>query len=86
MLLLCMLVVASGEAEARGGRYGGRSIGPGTGSNPRSYSIRPHSRRDGTSVTPHRRSTPNRGWRDNWSTKGNVNPYTGRKGSRLHSR
>jgi hypothetical protein len=77
------LVVSSGEAEARGGRFGGWSIGPGTGSNPRSYSVRPYVRRDGTSVAPHRRSMPNHTTQDNWSTKGNVTPYTGKRGSRL---
>jgi hypothetical protein len=43
-------------------------------------------RRDGTFVAPHRRSVPNGTTRDNWSTKGNVNPYTGKKGSRLQPR
>jgi hypothetical protein len=86
---LCGAIVAFvmaatvGDAEARGGWSGGRSVGPGFGSNPRSYSVRPYIRRDGSYVSPHRRSTPNREWRDNWSTKPNVNPYTGKGGSRL---
>lgn len=28
----------------------------------------------------HYRTSPNRTKSDNWSTKGNVNPYTGKKG------
>lgn len=86
---LCGLAVASvlftltGEVEARGGRFGGRSIGPGFGSNPRSHAVRPHIRRDGRFVPPHRRSNPNREWRDNWSTNPNMNPYTGKDGSRI---
>ena len=39
-------------------------------------------RGDGTYVQPHYRSAPNRNPYDNWSTKGNVNPYTGKKGYR----
>lgn len=38
-------------------------------------------RRDGTYVPPHYRSTPNSTKIDNYSTKGNVNPYTGERGS-----
>lgn len=34
----------------------------------------------GTYVAPHYRSSPNRSRYDNWSTKGNYNPYTGKKG------
>jgi hypothetical protein len=38
-------------------------------------------RRDGTYVRPHVRSSPN-GYRyDNWSTGGNINPYTGTRGT-----
>jgi hypothetical protein len=88
--LLCGLGVAlvllafSGEVEARGGGFRGRSFGPGLGSNPRSHTVRPYTRRDGLFVPPHSQSNPNKEWRDNWSTKPNVNPYTGREGSRIN--
>jgi hypothetical protein len=36
----------------------------------------------GTYVMPHYRSSPNRSVFDNWSTKGNLNPYTGKWGTR----
>lgn len=39
-------------------------------------------RNDGTYVQPHYRSSPNSSEYDNWSTKGNVNPYTGQVGTR----
>ncbi len=39
-------------------------------------------RKDGTYVTPHKRSSPNGTNRDNYSTSGNKNPYTGSAGSR----
>ena len=35
----------------------------------------------GTYVAPHYRSSPNSTKYDNYSTKGNYNPYTGKKGS-----
>lgn len=44
--------------------------------------VRGYTRRDGTYVAPHYRSSPNSTKMDNWSTRGNVNPYTGREGTR----
>lgn len=38
-------------------------------------------RKDGTYVQPHYRSDPNSNTYDNWSTKGNTNPYTGKEGT-----
>jgi hypothetical protein len=40
-----------------------------------------HYRRDGTYVPPHHRTNPNGSLSDNWSTRGNSNPYTGEKGT-----
>lgn len=37
-------------------------------------------RKNGTYVQPHIRTTPNSSYFDNYSTKGNVNPYTGQTG------
>lgn len=34
----------------------------------------------GSYIQPHYRSSPNRSRYDNYSTKGNYNPYTGKKG------
>ena len=34
------------------------------------------------SVKSHARSAPNKTKKDNWSTIGNVNPYTGKKGTK----
>ena len=38
--------------------------------------------KNGTYVAPHYRSRPNSSTYDNYSTKGNVNPYTGKVGTR----
>lgn len=43
--------------------------------------VRGYTRRDGTYVQPHYRSSPNRSTLDNYSTRGNSNPYTGERGS-----
>lgn len=39
-----------------------------------------YTRSDGTYVQGHWRSSPNGTTLDNYSTRGNVNPYTGQKG------
>lgn len=41
-----------------------------------------YARKDGTYVAPHYRSSPNNTTADNYSTRGNVNPYTGVVGTR----
>lgn len=43
--------------------------------------VRGYTRKDGTYVQPHYRSSPNSSVYDNYSTKGNVNPYTGKAGT-----
>jgi len=44
--------------------------------------VRGYNRRDGTYVAPHYRSQQDSIKSNNWSYKGNVNPYTGKRGSR----
>lgn len=44
--------------------------------------VRGYTRSDGTYVAPHYRSSPNSTRNDNWTTRGNVNPYTGEPGTR----
>lgn len=44
-------------------------------------SVKGYVRKDGTYVAPHVRSSPNSSKLDNYSTKGNVNPYNGRTGT-----
>ena len=39
---------------------------------------------NGTVVEGHYRSDKNNTVIDNWSTKGNINPYTGQKGTRTY--
>jgi hypothetical protein len=44
--------------------------------------VRGYTKKDGTYVAPHMRSSPNSTTLDNYSTKGNVNPYTGEPGTK----
>ncbi len=44
--------------------------------------VKGYYRKNGTYVAPHYRSSPNGNKYDNWSTKGNVNPHTGKHGSK----
>ncbi len=55
--------------------------GSSSGSSGDTY-VRGYTRSDGTYVAPHYRSNPNSTQADNWSTIGNVNPYTGKKGTK----
>jgi hypothetical protein len=54
----------------------------GTGSGGGSHSVKGHIKKDGTYVQPHHATNPNHTQRDNWSSKPNVNPYTGKPGTK----
>ena len=58
-------LLASGAVLAKGG----------------SHSVKGHVAKDGTYVAPHQRTNPNATKVDNWSSKPNVNPYTGKAGT-----
>ena len=44
--------------------------------------VRDHYRKNGSYVQPHYRTNSNNTRLDNYSTRGNVNPYNGRAGAR----
>jgi hypothetical protein len=44
--------------------------------------VRSHTRRDGTYVPGHQRTNPDWSKGNNWSSRGNVNPYTGKPGTK----
>jgi hypothetical protein len=67
LLLLLLLDVSQAFSGGRGG----------------SVSVRGYTRKDGTYVQPHYRSAPDGSFSNNWSTKGNTNPYTGKEGTRV---
>jgi hypothetical protein len=48
-----------------------------------SVHVQGHTTKDGKYVPPHERSKPDGNFSNNWSTKGNVNPFTGKEGTRV---
>lgn len=44
--------------------------------------VKGYFKKNGTYVAPYFRSDPNRTKLDNWSTKGNINPYTRKRGTK----
>lgn len=85
MLLPTVLVVvvcsflAMPDANARSSKS---AYGPGTGGASASAGVRGHVTKKGVYVPPHRRTTPDKSINNNWSTKPNRNPYTGKEGSK----
>jgi monoamine oxidase len=63
-------LIFSTAVEARGSSGG------------RSHTVKGYTKKDGSYVAPHHRTNPNGSKSDNWSKKGNVNPYTGKKGTK----
>ena len=54
----------------------------GTGSNSNSHYSSGYTTQSGTTVQPHYQTNSNNTQLDNYSTRGNVNPYTGAVGTR----
>lgn len=47
-----------------------------------SHAVRGHVTKQGTYVPPHRATNADSTKANNWSQKGNVNPYTGKEGTK----
>ena len=63
-----------------GRRSSGYSYG--TGSNLSTSSNKGYIKKSGNYVQPHFKSKPNKTELDNWSTRGNSNPWTGKEGTK----
>lgn len=50
--------------------------------NSSSHAVDPYVTKNGTYVAAHRATNPNKTTTDNYDEKGNVNPYTGKKGTK----
>jgi endonuclease YncB( thermonuclease family) len=57
-------------------------VAPNTSNNGAAVDVRGYFRKDGTYVAPHKRTAPDASFDDNWTTVGNVNPYTGKPGTK----
>jgi len=47
-----------------------------------SHAVKGHVKKDGTYVAPTRATNPDKTQKNNYSTKGNVNPATGKEGTK----
>ncbi|AWN50279.1 hypothetical protein DK419_26805 [Methylobacterium terrae] len=80
--LVAGLVAVSTAAQARGGGGHSGHGGYGTGYSSHSHSVSGYTNSHGTYVAPHHATNPNSTKLDNYSTHGNVNPYTGAVGTK----
>ncbi len=80
LLLCCVLSVG---VLAKGGGHSGKSSGAKSSSRSGgSHAIRGHITKKGAYVAPTRATNPNKTKKDNYSQKGNVNPATGKEGTK----
>lgn len=77
---LCAIAVlaTTAPAFARGGHHGGYS----SNSSPGVHTVHSYVRANGTFVHSYHATNPNSTRNDNFSTKGNINPYTGKAGTK----
>lgn len=77
--------VEAGRRGGSGGSHSSRSHSSGTtgtGSSPHSHAVRGYTTKRGTYVAPHRQTNADHTQRNNYSTKGNVNPSNGKTGTK----
>jgi hypothetical protein len=73
-----MLGICEGGRRGSGNTYKPR----GTGSNYSYTRTKGYVKKSGTYVAPSYKSKSNKTQYDNWSTRGNQNPFTGKEGTR----
>ena len=78
-MLGSLLLLMTNVSEARGSHSSGHSSSRSSGG---SHSVRAHVTRSGKYVSSHRATNRDGSRRNNWSTRGNVNPYTGKAGTK----
>jgi hypothetical protein len=83
-LLFVLAVAVSLPAAAAGGHGGhrGHAAATGTGAKAAHEHVSGYTRKDGKHVAGHDRSTKDSTKTNNWSTKGNKNPETGKAGTK----
>lgn len=72
LIVAAMLSLCATDAVARGSHS----------SSGGSHYVHGYTTKKGTYVKGHMQTNPNGTKSDNWSTKGNVNPYTGKAGTK----
>ncbi|MDM0007914.1 hypothetical protein QTI51_24515 [Variovorax sp. J22G73] len=86
IVLVALLAFGSSGFARGGGGHGSNSHGGSnsysSGASTGSHSTSGYVKSNGTYVAPSHATNPNGTKADNWSTKGNVNPYTGKPGTK----
>ena len=90
LIFLTLALSLSLSAFAKGGSHGHGSTGTthspkestGTGAKAEREHVDGYTKKDGTHVAAHDRSTKDETKDNNWSTKGNTNPETGKAGTK----
>ena len=82
VLLLSIPSFAGHRYSSSHHSYGARTTGSCCSRRSSDVHVHGYTRRNGTYVRPYYRSHANGTQKDNFSTKGNVNPYTGRYGTK----
>lgn len=75
MRRICLALAAAIALAATAPAYAGKV-------NSSSHSVHQYTTKKGTVVHEHKATNPNKTKKDNYSTKGNTNPYTGKKGTK----
>lgn len=74
---LSILIAATALATPAWAKSGGSSRSSGS-----SHSVSGYVKKNGTYVNHHRATNADKTRTNNWSHKGNVNPYTGKEGNK----
>ena len=82
IIFAAALILATTAAQAQSRGLYGSTGSYGSGSNSQSHTISPYVNNHGTYVGSSHATNPNSTQMDNYSTRGNVNPYTGAVGTR----
>lgn len=90
LVLVLVFTISAPSAYARGGGHASGyssgkshySSGAHMGSRSGEVHVRGYTKKDGTYVAPHYRSAPDGTRNNNWSTKGVINPHTGKEGTK----
>ena len=89
-LIFCVAIASAfgvGTAYAKGGSHGSSHGSHAPKASPGgSHSVHGYTKRSGTYVAPHRKTNPDSTKRNNYDSKGNVNPSTGKAGTKDPSR
>ena len=82
---IAAMLLISASTFAKGGSHGGghsHKTATGTGASSSRQHVSGYTKHDGTHVDTHNRSTKDQTKTNNWSTKGNTNPDTGKPGTK----